>query len=44
METGRMEVVYVDGSTEVVDLVIGADGLHSRVRRFVAEGFEATFE
>src|SRR5262249_14992557 len=39
--TGRIEVRLSDGRVEQGDLIVGADGIHSRVRGLVfGEGFE----
>lgn len=41
----KTEVYFEDGSKEVADLVIGADGLRSCVREYImGEGFQAKFE
>jgi 2-polyprenyl-6-methoxyphenol hydroxylase-like FAD-dependent oxidoreductase len=39
---GRVQVRMSDGGTEVIDLVVGADGLHSRTRQLVLPDAPAT--
>ena len=34
-QAGEVIIVYTDGARETADLVIGADGIHSRVREYV---------
>ncbi|KZT29912.1 FAD/NAD(P)-binding domain-containing protein [Neolentinus lepideus HHB14362 ss-1] len=36
-ETGRLQVTFEDGMMETADLVIGADGVHSKVRDLVTD-------
>lgn len=36
----KVEVVFDDGTAEAFDLVIGADGMHSKVREECFEGYE----
>ena len=39
-DTGALRVILSDGSTEHVDLLVGADGVHSHIRRLAfGEGF-----
>lgn len=45
LDTGEMQVVLENGTEEIADLVIGADGLKSAVRNYITgDGFQAKFE
>jgi salicylate hydroxylase len=42
-EAGRATAVFADGSTATADVVIGADGIHSALQRFVVTPAEPVF-
>ncbi|KAL5529016.1 hypothetical protein ACEPAG_4990 [Sanghuangporus baumii] len=44
LPSGRMQVIFSDGTSEEADVVVGADGVRSIVRTYVLEGETASTE